>query len=189
MPNNLITLSEIKAYQGVTNTNGDAELNFLIPKVSAFVKSYIGRTLVDHYTAGKVELFSAVASDLFLKESPINIISSVEYSTDYGKTFIPMEEFVGYARNDEDSSISLIGVTSYTKKTNSVKVTYTGGYSETPADLKLAVLDLLVYYQKAEMAVKSTRAAGANNAQIEYVTNSTIPSHIRRVLDLYRLDL
>jgi hypothetical protein len=50
-------------------------------------------------------------------------------------------------------------------------------------------MDLVMYYQKAEMAVKSSRAPGANNAQIEYVMNTTLPAHIRRILDLYRLDL
>lgn len=189
MANNLVTLAEVKAYQGITNTNMDAEISNLIPKVSALVKTYLGRSIVDYFSTEKVETFSYTADNLYLKEAPINEITSVEYSIDYGKTYSLLEEYVNYVKEDELSAVALIGVDRYSKSIGAIRVTYTGGYATTPEDLKLAVLDLITYYQKAEMAVKSSRAAGANNAQIEYITDNTLPSHIRRVLDLYRLDL
>jgi hypothetical protein len=72
---------------------------------------------------------------------------------------------------------------------NGYKITYTGGYETTPEEIKLAALDLVGYYMKSDMSIKSTRNAGANNTSIEYVTTANLPAHIRRVLDLYRLEL
>ena len=72
---------------------------------------------------------------------------------------------------------------------NGYRITYTGGYETVPNDIKLAALDLIIYYITSDMSIKSTRNVGANNTSIEYVTTASLPSHIRRVLDLYRLDL
>ncbi len=186
---NLITLAEVKAYQGVTNSNEDALINSLITKVSALVKTYVGRTLVDCYSEEKVQVFSGGTRCLTLQEVPVNEISSVEYSIDYGKTYTSLVNYTDYVLNKQTDTIDVLGVERFPWAPNGLRVTYTGGYASVPEDLKLGVLDLVVFYLKSDMAVKSSRSAGANNALIEYVTNSTLPSHIRRVLDLYRLDL
>jgi hypothetical protein len=57
-----------------------------------------------------------------------------------------------------------------------------------PADLKLAVLDLVTYYRKNDGAIHSTKAPGTNSVQIEYVSTASLPAHIRRVLDMYVAD-
>jgi hypothetical protein len=49
-------------------------------------------------------------------------------------------------------------------------------------------MDLLTYYKDNDAAIKSTKAAGTNNTQIEYVQTSNLPAHIRRVFDLYMAD-
>jgi hypothetical protein len=54
-----------------------------------------------------------------------------------------------------------------------------------PEDLKLAVLDLVTYYVKNDMAVHSPKSPGTNTVQIEYITKNTLPAHIARVLDQY----
>lgn len=189
MAANLITLSELKQYKGITNNTEDSELGALITKASALVKTYIGRSLIDYFTEEKVEVSSGGRQSIFLTEVPINELVSVEYSTDYGKTYTSLKEYESFARNLETDTIDVIGADRFPYGINGYKITYTGGYEKTPEDLKLAVMDLVMFYQKSEMAVKSTRAPGANNAQIEYIMNTTLPSHIRRVLDLYRLDL
>ena len=76
-------------------------------------------------------------------------------------------------------------MSTFTPHINGYKVTYTAGYEELPEDLKVAVLDLVTYYLKNDMAVKSQRDAGSNTVQIEYITKNTLPSHIARVFDLY----
>jgi hypothetical protein len=189
MATNLVSLSEVKAYKGITNSTEDSELNLLITKASTLVKTYIGRTLVDYYTTEKTEVFGDSTKPLSLVEMPIAEVSSVEFSLDYGRNYTSLVEFDDYVIDQEFGTLDIINPSYTGKKVNVLKVTYTGGYPKAPEDLKLAVMDLVMYYQKAEMAVKSSRAPGANNAQIEYVMNTTLPAHIRRILDLYRLDL
>ena len=70
-------------------------------------------------------------------------------------------------------------------KVNAFKVSYTAGYEVIPEDLKLAVFDLIGYYARNDAAIHSHKAIGANTVQIEYVTNTALPAHIRRVLDLH----
>lgn len=189
MATDFITLAEVKTYGSINSTNADTEIRFLIPKVCNLIRNYIGRTLIDYYNTDKVEVLKGGSNYLSVTEVPINEISSVEYSTDFGKTYIPLEQYVDWTHDLQSDTISALTPTGFPAAVNGYRVTYTGGYAQVPEDLKLAALDLVVFYQRSDMAVKSSRNAGANNAQIEYVMNATLPSHIRRVLDMYRLDL
>ncbi len=186
----LITLDDVKKYSGISSTNQDIQINYLIPKVSNLIKNYCGRTFIDFFTEEKVEVFSGNNRfSLFLQEVPINEISSVEVSSNYGKTYTKLVQYVDYAHNLEDDSIDATGTVPFVNMLNGYRITYTGGYDSTPEDLKLAAVDLINYYMHSDMAVKSTRSPGSSATQVEYVMNATLPSHIRRVLDLYRLVL
>jgi len=70
----------------------------------------------------------------------------------------------------------------------SVKITYKAGYSECPADLQLAVIDLITYYMKDEHKARQTIAGASiqNNASSSQRNNVAFPDHIKRVLDLYK---
>ena len=61
-------------------------------------------------------------------------------------------------------------------------------YTTLPEDLKLAVLDLVEYYMKNNSAVHVNRDVTPNVTQINYVTTSNFPAHIKRVLDQYVAD-
>lgn len=183
----LVTLAEVKAARDITSSSSDAEIQQLIPRVSALVKEYVNRDLLDYYAVDKTQIFPAGVSTIFLKEVPVVEITEVSMSYDYGKTYEVLEEFDHYVHNKHTDNLEILRSGAY--RPNGLKVVYKGGYAEVPPALKLAVLDLVNYYMRAENVVKASRAAGANNAQIEYITNTTMPAHIRRVLDLYRLDL
>lgn len=187
----LITLSDVKTYSGISSTNSDTEITNLIPKVSLLVKNYCGRSLLDYYDSltPKVQIFNGGIQLLMLTEVPLKEVISVEFSNDYGKTYSLLEEYTDYAVDLEVEAVEVIGSNWFPKVLNGYKITYTGGYISTPEDLKLAVSDLITYYMRSDMAIKSTRAPGANSTQIEYVLNATLPAHIRRVLDTYRLIL
>jgi hypothetical protein len=182
----LVTLAEYKNYTGITSTNLDTEVKALIPKISAFVKSYCDRTFVDHFDDCKTEVFTGGNPYFLVKEFPINSVDSVEWSQDFGKTYTTLVEFTDYTVDLEYDRIAVINKTEFPKYTNGYRVSYTGGYESLPEDLKLAVLDLIEYYLKNDMAIKSQRAVGSNTVQVEYVTTTNLPSHIRRVLDMYR---
>ena len=187
---NLITLAEYKAYNGINSTTQDAEINVLIPKISQLIKTYCNRTFIDFYDENTYTYSDGNVPYIYLKESPTVNIASVEFSEDYGRTYTTLTEYTDYVLNlTHDRVESKDDINGFPKAMNGYKITYTGGYETTPEEIKLAALDLIGYYMKSDMSIKSTRNAGANNTSIEYVTTANLPAHIRRVLDLYRLDL
>lgn len=180
----LITIAEYKAYAGINSTNSDVAIKNLIPKVSNLTKTYCRRTFIDYVDEIRTDIFNG-GPYLLLYEYPILSVNSVEISSDYGKTYTPLVESTDYVINLSDQVVSPIGTSEFPNHTNGYKVTYNAGYEVLPEDLKLAVMDLLTYYLRNDMAVKSQRDAGSNTVQIEYITKNTLPSHIARVFDLY----
>jgi hypothetical protein len=178
----LITLSEYKQYAGISSPNQDTAIKNLIPKVSNLAKVYCRRTFIDYVSDAKTEVFNG-GEFLLPSEYPVISISSLEYSSDYGKTYKKLENYTDYVLDIENQRVYLVTDLPYIL--NGFKLTYTAGFEEVPQDLKLAVMDLLTYYLKNDMAVKSQRDAGSNTVQIEYITKNTLPSHIARVFDLY----
>jgi hypothetical protein len=185
----LITLAEVKAYAGITSTNQDVEINALIPRVTEYVKTYCRRTFIDYVDDAKIDISNGEnCAYIYTSEPKIIEISSVEYSDDYGLTYTTLTEYTDYVLDIGNDRVQIVGTGVFTTRINGYKITYNAGYEEIPTDLKQAVLDLVVYYMKNDMAVKSNKSAGTNSVQIEYVTTNSLPSHISRVLNLYVKD-
>jgi hypothetical protein len=182
----LVTKAEYKTYMGITSTNSDSEIDFLIPKVSDLVKSYCRRTFVDYYSDIKVEVFDGGFKELLLKETPLVTVSSVQYSEDYGKTYTNLIKFTDWITKG-DSIVSL-NPRGFPEVLNGYKVNYFAGYDTIPGDLKLAVLDLVEYYSRNNGAVHSSRDLNPNTTQINYVASTNLPATIKRVLDQYVAD-
>lgn len=183
----LVTKSEFKTYVGLTSTSQDAIIDSLIPKVSELVKSICGRTFVDYVNDAKTEYLLGGAKFMNVSEPPITAISSLEYSSDYGASYTTLTEYTDFVWNRRDDTIISLTGLDFDSKPNAYRITYTGGYETLPPDLRLATLDLVNYYLRNDMAVHSTRSQGSNTVQIEYVINTNLPAHIKRVLDLYTL--
>lgn len=181
----LVTRAEYKAYAGITSTTQDAVIDSLIIKISSFVKSICRRTFVDYVNEPKVDYFEGPALSFIPTESPILTITSLENSTDYGNTYTELIEYTDWVLRKSDGSIKAILSTGFPELINGYKLTYTCGYEVLPDDLKLAVLDLISYYIRNDSAIHSNKAPGTNSVQIEYVTTTNLPAHIKRVLDLY----
>jgi hypothetical protein len=182
----LVTKAEYKTYMGITSTNSDTEIDFLIPKVSDLVKSYCRRTFVDNVSDIKVEYFDGGFKELLLKETPLVTVASVAYSANYGKTYANLVKFTDYVIQGD--SIVSIAYPVFPEGINAYKVSYFGGYSVVPGDLKLAVLDLIEYYSRNNGAVHSSRDLNPNTTQINYVASTNLPATIKRVLDQYVAD-
>lgn len=182
----IVTLEEYKAYATINSPNQDSQINALIPAVTEYIKSYCNRRFIEYFDADKVEVFSGGTVALFQKEWPLVSITSLEYSDDRGKTFRALEEYTDFVYDMESEMIRIVGCDIIPKRMNGYKLTYKAGFEDYPKELKLACMDTITYYMKGDMAVKSTRGAGSNTTQIEYVLNSGLPSNIRRILDLYR---
>jgi hypothetical protein len=185
MAANLITLQEYKSYVGITSTNQDVQINAIIPKVSQLVKTYCNRAFLDYVSEPKTEVFKGGTSYL-LQEFPVLQILSLEYSNDYGNNYVELLEFTDWVFDNTTSEVFPIGqYSAFDTKPNSYRLTYFAGYETLPSDLKLAVLDLVTYYLRNDSAIHSTKAPGSNSVQIEYISTTNLPAHIKRVLDLY----
>jgi Phage gp6-like head-tail connector protein len=178
----LVTLQEYKTYQGISSPNQDAQISSIITKASQLVKTYCKRNFVDYVDEQKVEVFQG-GSSLLLQESPVINILSVEVSTDYGKTYTELAEYTDWILDRYVDQV--VPTTSFGYLPNGYRVTYTAGYEEVPGDLKLATMDLVTYYMKNDGAIHSTKGPGSNSVQIEYISTTNLPAHIKRILDLY----
>lgn len=182
----LITLQEYKIHAGITSTNQDAELKAILPQVSDLVKTYCRRSFIDYYDEVKTEIFDGGFKNILLKETPVVQIIGVSKSEDYGQTYTQLTKFQDWVQKD-DQIISL-DPRGFVEGINAYKVDYFAGFETTPGDLKVAVLDLIYYYMRSDSAVHSTKSISPNTMQVEYITNTSLPAHIKRILDMYQAD-
>jgi hypothetical protein len=183
---NLTTRADYKTYANIKSTNEDGIIDFLLPKVSQLVKTYCRRTFVDYMDEDKVEIFTGGYDTLILSETPVVSIASVQYSADYGQTYTALTEYTDWVL-DSDKILSL-ATDGFKRAPKGYKVTYRAGYDDVPNDIELAVLDLISYYRRNDGAIHSAKAPGSNSVQIEYISTTSLPAHIRRVLDQYVAD-
>jgi len=188
----LITLSNYKTAEGIQATKDDAKLELLITSVSQLVKTYCNATFVDYYTSAKTEMFNINYNESFvqLAEGPVvmgdnapvvserdNITSSYTTLTQDADYYVDTELDCIYRMNK-----------AWPKGPGAVKVVYKAGYATIPADLKLAVIDLITYYHKDEHKARQTIAGASiqNQSSSSQRNNVAFPDHIKRVLDLYK---
>lgn len=184
---NLITLAQYKTHEGINSTNYDQEVTDLIPRISNFVKAYCRKTFIDYVDTPKVDIFDGGFNTILLPESPVLEVVSVEFSEDYGQTYAPLAKYIDWVvQGDQLRSLAAIGY--FPPQINGYKVTYKAGYVNLPEDMLLACFDLINYYRQNNSAVHSSKAPGTNKIQIEYISTSSLPANIKRILDLYKAD-
>ena len=125
---------------------------------------------------------------------PVISVVSVSTSTDGGLNqtaltendstgagyFVDLDEGAVLTQNQNYNFLD-----SYSVPYRSLEVTYYAGYTETPEDLKLAVIDLIAYYLEDESQPTKSMLGATIDNPLPYVGVS-LPANIRRVLDLYR---
>ena len=190
----LITLEDYKEAEGISTPKDDLKLNALIPSVSQLVKTYCGTSFVDYYSSNKIETFSINwATNLVqLTETPLVSIVSVEERDDYSSSYttVPATEYFADTTLDVVYRVSTQGgKKNWPGGPAAVKITYKAGYATCPADLKLAVIDLITYYHKDEYKERKVMGGASiqNSASTTQSNNVAFPDHIKRVLDLYKV--
>ena len=191
----LVTLAQYKEAEGISSSKDDLRFNSIVPSVSELVKTYCGNSFVDFYSSNKTETFT-IDWDTYvvqLTESPVNSVVSVQERETYGGSYdtLTTSDSEYYLESSTDSILRTNDSGRYQnwpKGVGAVKVVYTGGYSEVPADLKLAVLDLITYYYKDEHKQRQSIAGASlqNQGSSSQRMNVGFPDHIKRVLDLYK---
>ena len=189
----LITLEDYKEAEGISTPKDDLKLSALIPSVSQLVKTYCGTSFVDYYASNKIETFSINWNTnlVQLTETPLVSIVSVEERDDYSSSYttVPTTEYFADTTLDVVYRVSTQGgKKNWPVGPAAVKITYKAGYADCPADLQLAVIDLITYYMKDEHKARQTIAGASiqNNASSSQRNNVAFPDHIKRVLDLYK---
>lgn len=188
---NLITVDKYKDLEGISSTKEDTKLDIFVPAVSQLVKTYCGSSIIDFYSTNKVETLSVDWGThiVQLTESPVNAIVSVQERQSPGSDYDTLGTDDYYLDKTTDSvfRISGAGYKHWHQGPGAVIVTYTAGYETTPADLQLAVADLITYYLRDEHKARQTLSgATRENAESSIRNNPAFPDHIKRVLDLYK---
>lgn len=184
----LISVDDYKIYAGISSTDNDEKFELVAKNISSLVKTYCARNFIDNYDISTssftdiTEYFNGGSDVYYTSEFPLVSITSVSYSDDGGQTYTALTDYTDYILDKQNDRIMLSGAENIVFP-NYFKIVYKGGYSETPYDLRLACLDLMDYYIKRE----STKAKSSASVSLEYITTSDFPSHIKRVLDLYRI--
>jgi len=193
----LVDLIEYKEYKQITETGTDPYRQALITYVSTLVESYCNRKFVDYATSpGVIEYYSALTNKVFLNHFPILEVYSVETSQDAGITYTALTEgantdYTGYIVDYENGVVMTQNqrtpfLYSVELEYNSLKVSYRAGYEELPSDLKLAVFDLIHYYEHEESTVRKAMMGGTLDNALPF-NDVDFPAHIQRILSLYRV--
>ena len=190
----LITLQDYKTAEGISAPKDDARLNVIIPSVSQLVKTYCGNSIIDFFSSNKTETFNINWATYIvqLTESPVNAIVSVKERESYGSSYVTLttgaQEYFLDSDTDSIFRTTTAGYKNWPRGVGAVEVVYTAGYSAVPADLKLAVLDLVTYYLKDEHKQRQSIAGASiqNASSSSQRDNVAFPDHIKRVLDLYK---
>lgn len=191
---NLVTLDDYKIAENIQSVKEDTRIDSLITSVSQLVKTYCGTSFVDYYSSNKVETFSInwATNIVQLTETPLVSIVSVEERDDYSSSYttVPVTEYFADTTLDAIYRVSTQGgKKNWPGGPASVKITYKAGYDGCPADLKLAVIDLITYYHKDEHKERKVMGGASiqNSASTTQSNNVAFPDHIKRVLDLYKV--
>ena len=191
----LVTLTDYKDAEGISNPKEDLRISRIIPSVSQLVKTYCGNSIVDFYSSNKVEDFDIYWETFAvqLTESPIVDVVSVQERGSYDEAYTTLtttaHEYYLDTRTDSIIRTNSSGCRiNWKHGVGSVRVTYKAGYAETPQDLRLAIFDLITYYLRDEHKERRTLGGATiqNQSSSTQRDNVAFPDHIKRVLDLYK---
>jgi len=193
----LITLTEYKTYRNIGSDTKDTQHGALVPIVSEFVENYCNRKFLDYYMSpGITEYFDGKNTKVQLSQFPVNFVDAVYISDDAGLTTEQLSEDASDGRgyvvdyldgivHSQNDLLQFISV--YSTAYKSLQIDYRAGYADIasiPQDLKLACFSLIEFYDKQEY-IPGKALAGANVENI--FPDISLPPHIRRILDLYRV--
>ena len=197
----LVTLQHYKDFAGLQSLKNDARIGHIIDQVSQLVKTYCGSTIIDYASTNKVEHFNIVQGQdrVILGESPLITVVSVEERTSQADAYVTLitensdssgkYEYIVDTDSDSIVRTNSTGHKNWAKGVKSIKVVYRAGYTSTPADLKLAIFDLIKYYLKDERKARQSIAGSTieNPVSTSLRNNIGFPDHIKRVLDMYKI--
>jgi len=195
---NLITLQEYKSYYGLNKPDNDGKLNQLISSVSALIQTYTGRQYDDGTMVTETISLDYDTDTIFLSHYPVQQITSISetarYTTD-STVHVPLVYESDFILNKADGTLlrqyRVGGFANWPVSPGIITVSYvtgnatdTGTPADVPADLKLAAIMLVNYYEKDQFVqAKSIAGTSQTNTMVQ---GEDFPKHIQVLLDRYR---
>lgn len=177
----LTTLANVKAYLSppLTTTADDALLARLITAGSAFIQSWLNRSIA---TASYSETRNGGGGTrLFLRNRPVTAIAALSVDGVAIAPSNPAPTGAGYLF--DDSSVYLVGHC-FTKGAQNVTVQYTAGFAATPPEIEQACIALVAlrYKERERIGHASKTLAGETVA----FQQKDMPADVATLLDQYR---
>ena len=160
----MVTLTELKTFLGITTSDEDARLQQILDGVENAVKRYCGREFAQASYTERVYFYSGVGT---VRETPVSAVSSIV--TIEGTT-LTLYTF---------SESGIVEIQEYYD--GRATVTYTGGYSAIPDDLKLAILRWCEYLYTKPEALEGQNFEGIS------VSYTEAPAFVLDVLNGYKV--
>lgn len=147
----VITLDQAKLTLGITNSSKDELLQFYVDAATPVI-TYLG---CDVDSTPYVETYDGGAPQIMLNHAPVLTVTSVveSYGSNYIRTLTPVDIFSGNPSDAYAYSIELptgvitrraAGVAvNFAPGNRNVKVSYTAGIADPPANVVLAALELV----------------------------------------------
>lgn len=187
----IVTLSEVKDYLGIKDTEHDAKIRLIITMVSGEVDEYLGgrillREDVTHYLD-----VAPGQTQFFLPLFPVTDVAWV--ANDADREFASTSEITDtyYAVNMDRGIITLLPGVYVDSGTQALEVTYSGGFGTTAKELRdnhtalwSAVLTECVYrYQRRnEIGVSNL---GVTGGAVTLLSKEQFTAQAQAVLDSY----
>lgn len=175
------SVDDVKAWLGISASTDDALLAKLITAASAFIETWISRTIAQTtYTAESYDGTGGVR--LSLRSYPALSVSAVTIDG----VSIPQATTAtmnGWVLASSRSGIALRGYT-FTDGIENVTVTYSAGYATTPADVEQACKELvgLRYKERDRIGYVSKSVGG----EVVAYSQKDMSESVKTLLNAYR---
>lgn len=182
-PRKFLSVKDMELFIDNGDGGQDAILEVFIEAATAWIESYCNRTFESVTHSKTYDGDNGV--ELFLGESPVTSITSVEITT--GSVASPTTTELDsndYVLYEDDGRIVLVDGDAFSKGNLNVAVTFNAGKA-LPGDVKKAAIDLVRWYWRRwnenREGISSISAADVNTT---YETD--VPKAIRNALDRHR---
>lgn len=158
--NDLTTLSNVKTYLRLTQTTDDNFIQSLITNASAFIQTFVSRIFASaNYTETRDGL-GCLSRKIAFSNIPVTAVSSVMID---GVNVPASPDFfsAGYRFN---SNFLVLNGYAFTEGFQNIVLSYTAGYSTTPADIAQACIQMVALrYREAERIGQNSKTLNGEN--------------------------
>lgn len=177
----IVGLSELKQYLGITNEDEDGPLTAIMQAANDAVEKACDRTFKS--TVYTDEVYDGTGtSELILKHYPVTVLSVVKYGEASPFTTVASADY-GFT---SEGIITLLYGGIFDKIARYWRITYTAGYADAvmPSDLKWATTEIGVFFYKMKSRLGITSKTVAGQVVESYLAN--FPAHVQDILDRHK---